>query len=134
MKSNEEILANAIKNKEITYRDIMLLKRRITKTGKDASLYRLMDSVDWEIPMDSESGEKGLKWLKSLLTKNGNPRKGVGLGYREINIINSSKPTDFNFRGFYEDGPSGRNFAPIYEIGGMEYVPYAHGEKIYVIG
>lgn len=127
MKTNEEILLQEI----ISYNDIKLLKNRSNKANKDVINYETFEDMQ----MDSESGEKGLNWLKSLLNKNEEPRKGVSLGYREIEIIKNATPNDFYFCGFYDNGCGGfHNYSPIYEIGGMQYIPYCNGEKIYIIG
>lgn len=127
MKTNESILAQ----ETISYNDIKLLKNRSNKDGKDVINY---DSFE-PIKIDHDSGEKGLTWLKSLLTSKGEPRKGANLGYREIDIINNATSNDFMFEGFYDDGNRDfRNYKPIYEVCGMEYVPYGNGQKIYIIG
>ena len=70
-----------------------------------------------------------------MLTSKGEPKKNVSLGYREIDIIQNASNEDFEFMGFYDDGGYGyHNFKPIYRVCGMEYIPYANGQKIYVIG
>ena len=128
MKTNEVILSQ----KEISYSDIKLLKNRANKVGSKDPIY--YDTFD-PIKIDFESGNKGLVWLRSLLNTKGKPRKGVCLGYREIDIIIHATNEDFEFIGFYDDGSYGyKNFKPIYKVGGMEYVPFANGQKIYVIG
>ena len=127
MKTNESILAQ----KTISYNDIKLLKNRSNKDGEDVINY---DSFE-PMQIDSDGGTKRLEWLKSLLTSKGEPRKNINLGYREIDIINNATNEDFEFMGFYDDGGYGyHNFKPIYRVGCMEYVPYANGKKIYVIG
>ena len=127
MKTNETILSQKV----ISYNDIKLLKNRANKVGEDKIDYGTFEPIN----LDHDSGIKGLVWLKSLLTSKGEPRKGVSLGYREINIINNATPNDFMFEGFYDDGNRDfHNYKPIYEICGMEYIPYCHGEKIYIIG
>ena len=127
MKTNETILSQNV----ISYNDIKLIKNRSNKDGKDVINYDSFESTK----IDHDSGEKELTWLKSLLTSKGEPRKGVSLGYREINIIKNATPNDFMFNGFYDDGNANfHNYKPIYEVCGMEYVPYGNGQKIYVIG
>ena len=132
MKTNEQILSEVKSNCFITYSQISLLKNRSNKANKDAINY----DGDFEgFAIDKESGTKGLQWLKSLLNSKGEPRKNVCLGYREIDIIKNATNEDFEFMGFYDDGGCGyHNFKPIYRVGGMEYIPYANGQKIYVIG
>lgn len=127
MKTNESILSQQI----ISYNDIKLLKNRSNKNGIDVINYDIFDPTQ----IDKVSGRKSLDWLKSLLNSKGEPRKGVNLGYREIDIINNATPNDFIFGGFYDDGNKYlHNYKPIYKVCGMEYVPYCNGQKIYVIG
>ena len=127
MKTNESILSQQI----ISYNDIKLLKNRSNKNGIDVINYDIFDPIQ----IDKVSGRKGLDWLKLLLNTKGEPRKGANLGYREIDIINNATPNDFIFNGFYDDGNRDfHNYKPIYEVCGMEYVPYCNGQKIYVIG
>ena len=131
MKTNEQIFSEISENGFITYKQISLLKNRSNKEQKDCINY---DSFEG-FPVDSESGEKGLSWLKSLLNRNGEPKKGISLGYREIDIINNASINDFIFNGFYDSGNRYyKNFQPIYRLNGMEYIPYCNGEKIYIIG
>ena len=107
MKTNEVILSQ----KEISYSDIKLLKNRANKVGSK-------DPIDYDtfegIKIDRESGNKGIYWLKSLLTSKGDPRKGVNIGYREIDIINNATCEDFEFVGFYD---AGFKFRPIIVTG-----------------
>jgi hypothetical protein len=127
MKTNEQILAQ----KSISYNDIKLLKNRSNKEQKDIINYDNFEPIQ----IDSLGGAKGLEWLKSLLNSKGEPRKDVNLGYREIDIIKSATNEDFYFCGFYDSGNRYcRNYLPIYEVLGMEYIPYCSGEKIYIIG
>ena len=131
MKTNEQILSEVKSNGFITYSQISLLKNRSNKVDHDVIDY----DDDFEgFAIDKISGTKGLEWLKSLLTSKGEPRKGACLGYREIDIIKQATNEDFEFMGFYDDGNGYHNFKPIYKVGGMEYVPFANGQKIYVIG
>lgn len=127
MKANESILSQKV----ISYNDIKLLKSRSNKEQKDLISYYNFEPIK----IDDEGGAKGLQWLKSLLNSKGEPRKNINLGFREIEIINQSTQKDFYFCGFYDAGNGYfKNFQPIYEIGGMEYIPYCNGEKIYIIG
>ena len=131
MKANNIILDEIKSNGFITYKQISLLKNRSNKNQADCIDYDSFEGYT----IDPESGKKGLAWLKSLLTKDGEPKKGVSLGYREIEIINNSKDSDFEFNGFYDAGNRNfKKFKPIYRLHGMEYVPYCNGEIIYIIG
>lgn len=115
----EEIKATGI----ITEKQISLLKRRSNQNQKDIFDYDLLDSMP--VRMTPEQGEKGLTWLKRFV------KKGV-YGYRELEIINSSKPEDFEFNGFYDAGNAYyHHYLPIFYLNGMEYVPLT---EPYIIG
>ena len=134
-RTNEMIFEDVRANGFMTERDMKLLKNRSNKEGKDFFDYDLMESLSsgYGIPIDEEWANKGIMWLKSLLKKNGEPKSGQSLGYREIDIIQTAEPSDFTFRGFYDAGRYGfRNFLPLYGIAGMEY--YVSCGKIQVIG
>ena len=134
-RTNEMIFEDVRANGFMTEKDMKLLKNRSNKEGKDLFEYDLYESINngYGIPIDEEWANKGIKWLKSLLKKNGEPKSGQSLGYREIDIIQTADPNDFTFRGFYDAGRYGfRNFLPLYGIGGMEY--YVSCGKIQVIG
>ena len=134
-RTNEMIFEEVRANGFMTEKDMKLLKNRSNKEGKDFFDYDLMESLSsgYGIPIDEEWANKGIKWLKSLLKKNGEPKSGQSLGYREIDIIQTANPSDFTFRGFYDAGRYGfRNFLPLYGIAGMEY--YVSCGKIQVIG
>ena len=134
-RTNEMIFEDVRTNGVLTEKDMELLKNRSNKEGKDFFDYDLMESLSsgYGIPIDEEWANKGIKWLKSLLTKKGEPKSGQSLGYREIDIIQTAEPSDFTFRGFYDAGRYGfRNFLPLYGIAGMEY--YVSCGKIQVIG
>ena len=134
-RTNEMIFEEVRANGFMTEKDMKLLKNRSNKEGKDFFDYDLMESLSsgYGIPIDEEWANKGIKWLKSLLKKNGEPKSGQSLGYREIDIIQTAEPSDFTFRGFYDAGRYGfRNFLPLYGIAGMEY--YVSCGKIQVIG
>ena len=134
-RTNEMIFEDVRANGFMTEKDMKLLKSRSNKAGKDFFDYDLMESLSsgYGIPIDEEWANKGIVWLKSLLKKNGEPKSGQSLGYREIDIIQTANPSDFTFRGFYDAGRYGfRNFLPLYGIGGMEY--YVSCGKIQVIG
>lgn len=134
-RTNEMIFEEVRANGFMTEKDMKLLKSRSNKEGKDFFDYDLMESLSsgYGIPIDEEWANKGIVWLKSLLKKNGEPKSGQSLGYREIDIIQTAEPSDFTFRGFYDAGRYGfRNFLPLYGIAGMEY--YVSCGKIQVIG
>ena len=134
-RTNEMIFEEVRANGFMTEKDMKLLKNRSNNEGKDFFDYDLMESLSsgYGIPIDEEWANKGIKWLKSLLKKNGEPKSGQSLGYREIDIIQTAEPSDFTFRGFYDAGRYGfRNFLPLYGIAGMEY--YVSCGKIQVIG
>lgn len=134
-RTNEMIFEDVRANGFMTEKDMKLLKSRSNKEGKDFFDYDLMESLSsgYGIPIDEEWANKGIVWLKSLLKKNGEPKSGQSLGYREIDIIQTAEPSDFTFRGFYDAGRYGfRNFLPLYGIAGMEY--YVSCGKIQVIG
>lgn len=127
MKTNEQILAQSI----ISYNDIKLLKNRSNNEETDVINYDNFEPIQ----IDNLGGAKGLDWLKSLLTSKGEPRKGVNLGYREIDIISRATNEDFYFCGFYNAGNRYyKNYLPIYRVLDMEYIPYCRGEKIYIVG
>ena len=134
-RTNEMIFEDVRTNGVMTEKDMKLLKSRSNKEGKDFFDYDLMESLSsgYGIPIDEEWANKGIKWLKSLLKKNGEPKSGQSLGYREIDIIQTANPSDFTFRGFYDAGRYGfRYYIPLYGIAGMEY--YVSCGKIQVIG
>ena len=134
-RTNEMIFADVRANGFMTERDMKLLKNRSNNEQKDCFDYDLLNSINngYGIPIDEEWANKGIKWLKSLLKKNGEPKAGQNLGYREIEIIKTATASDFTFRGFYDAGRYGfRNYIPLYGIGGMEY--YVNLGKIQVVG
>ena len=63
----------------MTEREMLLLKSRSNKAQKDLFQY---DEFSEYIPLSEEWANKGLKWLKSLLKKNGEPKAGQNLGDR----------------------------------------------------
>ena len=136
-RTNEMIFEDVRANGFMTEKDMKLLKNRSNWEQRDYFDYDLMESLSsgYGIPIDEEWANKGIKWLKSLLKKNGEPKSGQSLGYREIEIIKNADPSDFTFRGFYNvgGGMSGFRYSvPLYGIGGMEY--YVWRGKIQVIG
>ena len=134
-RTNEMIFEEVRANGFMTEKDMKLLKNRSNKDKRDYFDYDLMESLSsgYGIPIDEEWANKGIKWLKSLLKKNGEPKSGQSLGYREIDIIQTAEPSDFTFRGFYDAGRYGfRYYIPLYGVAGMEY--YVSCGKIQVIG
>ena len=100
-------------------REMLFLKSRSNKAQKDLFLY---DEFSEYIPLSEEWANKGLQWLKSLLKKNGEPKAGQNLGYREIEIIKNATASDFTFVCFYDNGNGWyRNYIPVYNVAGMEY-------------
>lgn len=131
MKTNETIFAEIKANGYMTEAQMRLLKNRSNKAQKDCFNYDL-DRDGYGIPLDEEWANKGLNWLKSLIKKNGEPKAGQNLGYREIEIIKTATPEDFTFIGFYDAGRYFRNYIPLYRVAGMDY--YVNGGFIQVVG
>ena len=129
--TNNATIFEQIKTRRyMTEREMLLLKSRSNKAQKDLFQY---DNFSDYVPMSEEWANKGIKWLKSLLKKNGEPKAGQNLGYREIEIIKTAKPSEFSFVCFYEAGNGWfRNYLPVYNVAGMEYFVYCG--KINVIG
>ena len=100
-------------------REMLLLKSRSNKAQKDIFQYNEFSEY---IPLSEEWSSKGLKWLKSLLKKNGEPKAGQNLGDREIEIIKTATASDFSFVCLYDAGNGWyRNYIPVYNVAGMEY-------------
>ena len=116
--NNETIFENIHERGYMTEREMLLLKSRSNKAQKDLFSY---DEFSEYIPLSEEWSNKGLKWLKSLIKKNGEPKAGQSLGYREIEIIKTAKPEDFTFVCFYDAGNWNRYYIPVYNVAGMEY-------------
>ena len=134
-KTNEEIFENVRENGYISEREINLLKNRSNNERRDVFNYALIEEVadGYGVPVTQEQGAKGLRWLRGLLKSNGEPRKGQGLGYREVEIIREATPEDFRFRGFVRKGSAAyAYFVQLYSVLGMDY--YNDGGKIQVVG
>ena len=116
--TNTTIFENIRERGYMTEKEMLLLKKRSNAAQHDLFNY---DSFSEYIPLSEEWRNKGLKWLKSLLKKNGEPKAGQSLGYREIEIIKTAKPEDFSFVCFYEAGNWNRYYIPVYNVAGMEY-------------
>ena len=111
-------------------KEMLLLKSRSNKAQKDLFQY---DEFSDYIPLSEEWANKGLQWLKSLLKKNGEPKAGQNLGFREIEIIKSATASDFTFMYFYDAGNGWyRNYVPVYNVAGMEY--RVEAGRIVVVG
>ena len=132
MKTNETIFAEIKAAGFMTEKQMQLLKNRSNKAQKDLFNYEL-DGDGYGIPLDEEWANKGLNWLKSLIKKNGEPKAGQNLGYREIDIIKNAQASDFSLMGFYDAGNRYHSFfLPVYNVAGMEY--RVEAGKIVVVG
>ena len=128
--TNNTIFENIHERGYMTEKEMLLLKSRSNKAQKDLFQY---DEFNDYIPMSEEWANKGLQWLKSLLKKNGEPKAGQNLGYREIEIIKSAKPSEFSFVCFYDAGNCFYHYyLPVYNVAGMEY--RVEGGRIVVTG
>ena len=117
--TNNTIFENIHERGYMTEKEMLLLKSRSNKAQKDLFQY---DEFSEYIPLSEEWANKGIQWLKSLLKKNGEPKAGQNLGYREIEIIKTAKASEFSFVCFYDTGNGFyRNYIPVYNVGGMEY-------------
>lgn len=128
--NNVTIFENIHERGYITEKEMLLLKSRSNKSQKDLFQY---DEFSDYISLSEEFANKGLKWLKSLLKKNGEPKAGQNLGDREIEIIKTATASDITFVCFYDNGNGWyRNFVPVYNVAGMEY--YVSSGFIQVVG
>ena len=117
--NNATIFENIHEKGYMAEKEMLLLKSRSNKAQKDLFQY---DEFSEYIPLSEEWSNKGLKWLKSLLKKNGEPKAGQNLGDREIEIIKTAKASEFSFVCFYDSGNGWyRNYVPVYNVAGMEY-------------
>ena len=130
MKATEAIVTEVAERGYITEKEISLLKCRSNREGRDVINYELLGDA---VPVTPEQGAKGLLWLKKLLKRNGEPREGQNLGWREIDIIKSATENDFEFVCLYDCGNKWNScFVPVYRCGAMEY--YVLCGKINVVG
>ena len=128
--NNNTIFENIHERGYMTEKEMLLLKSRSNKAQKDLFMY---DEFSEYVPLSEEWANKGLQWLKSLLKKNGEPKAGQNLGYREIEIIKTAKPEDFSFVCFHDTGNKFYyNYVPVYNVAGMDY--FVYGGTIQVIG
>ena len=117
--TNNTIFENIHERGYMTEKEMLLFKSRSNRAQKDLFQY---DEFNGYIPLSEEWSNKGLKWLKSLIKKNGEPKAGQNLGYREIEIIKTATASDFTFVCFYDAGNGWyRNYIPVYNVAGMEY-------------
>lgn len=127
MTTNEQIFSEIRETGVITEKQISLLKRRSNAKQKD--VFSGLDMFEEPIQLTPEQGSKALAWLKRFI------KKGV-YGYRELEILKTAKPEDFEFTGFYDAGNGWRHYyVPTYGLGKgeyyMQYVPLA---EPYIIG
>ena len=128
--NNATIFENIHERGYMAEKEMLLLKSRSNKAQKDLFQY---DEFNGYISLSEEWSNKGLQWLKSLLKKNGEPKAGQNLGDREIEIIKNATASDITFVCFYDNGNGWyRNFAPVYNVAGMEY--RVEAGKIVVMG
>lgn len=131
MKTLESIFSEIKESGFISKSQLQILKSRSNREQRDVINYDWLESIGdgYGIPLTEEQGVHGLNWLKKFIKKNGESNV---YGYRELEIINSASPCDFVFKGFYDAGNGWfRNFLPIYQINGMEYIPM---QEPYIIG
>lgn len=131
MKTLEGIFSEIKESGVITKQQLKLLRNRSNREQKDVINYDCLKSIGdgYGIPLTEEQGEQGLNWLKKFIKKNGESNV---YGYREMDIIKNASPSDFVFKGFYDAGNGWfRNFLPIYQLNGMEYIPM---KEPYIIG
>ena len=128
--NNAAIFENIHDRGYMTEKEMLLLKKRSNAAQYDLFNY---DSFSEYIPLSEDWANKGLQWLKSLLKKNGEPKAGQNLGFREIEIIKTATASDFTFVCFYDAGNRFyHNYLPVYNVAGMEY--YVSGGFIQVVG
>lgn len=131
MKTLEIIFSEIKESGFISKSQLQILKSRSNREQRDVINYDWLESIGdgYGIPLTEEQGMQGLNWLKKFIKKNGDSNV---YGYRELEIINSASPCDFVFKGFYDAGNGWfRNFLPIYQVNGMEYIPM---QEPYIIG
>lgn len=130
MKTNEQILNDITARGYMTEREMLTLKARSNKAQSDAIDYEILNEG---FALSPEWAAKGIQWLKSLIKKNGEPKAGQNLGFREIEIIKNATASDFTFVCFYDNGNGWfRNYVPVYNVAGMEY--FVSGGSVKVIG
>lgn len=131
MKTLEIIFSEIKESGFISKSQLQILKSRSNREQRDVINYDWLESIGdgYGIPLTEEQGMQGLNWLKKFIKKNGESNV---YGYREIEIINNASPSDFVFKGFWMAGNGWfKNFLPIYQVNGMEYIPM---QEPYIIG
>ena len=131
MKTNELIYKEISDSGYIIESNMKLLKNRSNKSGCDLFDYDFLEDFNdgFGIPLTHDQGEKGLLWLKRFIRKDGSSNV---YGYRELEIIQNAKPSDFLFQGFYDAGNYLIHYyLPIYSLNGMQYVAK---KEPYIIG
>jgi hypothetical protein len=131
MKTLESIFSEIKENGFISKSQLQTLNNRSNREQKDVINYEWLESVGegFGIPLTEEQGVQGLIWLKKFIKNNGESNV---YGYRELEIIGNASPSDFVFKGFYDAGNGWfKNFLPIYQVNGMEYIPM---KEPYIIG
>ena len=111
----------------ITEDQIQTLKKRSNDLQCNIIKYNWIGRVGnvYGIPLTEEQGAKELDWIRSFVEKN------IYLA-KDIEVIQNASPSDFVFKGFYSNGVGiWRNYLPVYEINGIEYVPMS---QPYIIG
>ena len=127
--TNNTIFENIHERGYMTEKEMLLLKKRSNAAQHDLFNY---DAFSGYIPLSEEWSSKGLKWLKSLLKKNGEPKAGQNLDFRKIEIIKTATASDFSFVCFYDNGNGWhRNYIPVYNVAGIEF--FVSGGNINVI-
>ena len=117
--TSNTIFENIHERGYMTEKEMLLLKKRSNAAQHDLFNY---DTFSGYIPLSEDWSNKGLQGLKSLLKKNGEPKAGQNLEYRQIEIIKSAKPSEISFVCFYDAGNGWyRNYVPVYNVAGMEY-------------
>ena len=130
----EPVIEGAKKNKVISERDILLLKRRSNATGHDLWVY---DEETENVEVTPSQAEKGYEWLRNLLyAPSGRERNSHPFGYREIEALNGENH-GFTFDGFHDVGNHYfSHFTPIYSFfsdkGYFQY--YVGRDGIEIIG
>lgn len=130
-KTNEQIFADIRERGMMTEQEMNLLKRRFNADGKDSMDYGLKEELGngRGIPLTAEQGAKGLRWLQREAHK-----RNTVCGYREIDIIDNAKPTDFMFVCFH-NASNWNQFAwfiPIFNLNGMKY--YVDRDGLQIVG
>lgn len=108
------------------------------------NIWQVLDSVVDDLDKDQiQTLKKRSNDLRrNVINYNWMDRVGNGYGksfvgkniyrYKDIEIIKNASPSDFVFKGFYNNGIGNWcNYLPIYEINGIEYVPMS---QPYIIG